>query len=151
MLPSKEEFAALVAAYPDVPEMPQMVSATYAAHLIGISESSIRIPAAARPERVRDAGRFAPAGAWRQYRLGDLVKWRAELPGRESNPGRPPVETAGLLAELRKRLEGTDGRVTVAGIRKALADRDVGRDLARRLYVELTGEEPARGRAPARK
>jgi hypothetical protein len=132
-LPTPEEFAALVCAYPDIPDWcwHLAVSADKAGEMIGIQPGSVRIP------------RDAPGGRWR---LGTLVEWRASLPGRGAGPGRPPADTAALAAMLRERLPADDGApLTVLLVSELL---EVGRPLARKVYREFTGHEPVRGRLP---
>jgi hypothetical protein len=134
VLPTPEEFAALVAAFPDIPDWcwHLTVSAGKAGEMIGIQPGSIRIP------------RDAPGGQWL---LGTLVQWRASLPGRGSGPGRPPADIPALVAELRERVTGEDGPLTVTRVSELLGR---GRPLARRVYAEFTGHEPVRGRLPGR-
>jgi hypothetical protein len=132
MLPSREEFAALVAAYPDIPELPESVPAGHAGPMVGIKPSSIRIPS--------DGDR---PGEWR---LDTLVRWRALMVGRGHGAGRPPADTAALVDALRERVaEDAGERLTVVRVRELLG---VGPWLARRVYVEYTGEEPFLGRLP---
>jgi hypothetical protein len=133
-LPSPEEFAALVAAYPDVPELPQAVPAEQAGQMVGIQPLSIRIP------------RDAPGG----WQLGTLVRWRASLPGRGHNAGRPPADTAGFVALLRDRVaEDEVEHLTVTDVAELLGLHPKGR-VARRAFVELTGRDPVHGRIAGR-
>jgi hypothetical protein len=132
-LPNPEEFASLVAAWPDIPDWTQYltVSADKAAEMIGIQPGSIRIP------------RDAPGGRWL---LATLIRWRASLPGRGHGAGRPPADTTALVAALRERVAETEGRrLTVLLVSELL---DVSPRIARRVYVEFTGEEPLVGRLP---
>jgi hypothetical protein len=128
-LPSPEEFAALVAAYPDIPDLPQPVPAGHAGPMIGVKVSSIRIP------------RDAPDG----WQLGTLVGWRASRPGRGHNAGRPLTDTTGLVDQLREQVAGEE-RLTVTRVMELLG---VTHRIARRVYVAYTGEEPVRGRLAA--
>jgi hypothetical protein len=130
-LPSQEEFADLVAAWPDTPDWTRhlAVGADKAAWMIGIQPGSIRI------------ARDAPGGQWL---LSTLIQWRASLPGRGHNAGRPPADTAGLVAALRERVRAESGeRLTVVRVMELL---NVGKPLARKVFVEYTGAEPVRGR-----
>ena len=131
-LPPPEEFAELVAAWPDIPGWTWhlTVSADKAAEMIGIQPGSIRIP------------RDAPGGRWL---LATLIAWRASLPGRGHNAGRPPTDTAGHVAALREQIAEDGEPLTVVRVMRLL---DVGRDVARRVYVEFTGSEPVLGRLP---
>jgi hypothetical protein len=132
VLPSRDEFAALVAAFPEIPELPQPVTAEQAGEMVGIKPSSIRIP------------QDAPGG----WRLDTLVAWRAGMPGRDSSPGRPPADTGGLVAALRDSVpEEAVKRLTVVEVAKLF---NIGEVLARRVYVEFTGEEPTRLRPDVR-
>jgi hypothetical protein len=126
-LPSPEEFAQLVAAFPDIPDLPQPVPAEHAGPMIGIQPGSIRIP------------RDTPDG----WRLDTLVAWRASLPGRGHGAGRPPVDTESLVARLRERVPEDGERLTVLRVMELL---DVGRRPARRAFTAFTGQEPVRGR-----
>jgi hypothetical protein len=131
MLPSPDEFAALVVAYPEIPDLAQSVSAEEAGRMIRIQPSSIRIP--------------ADGDGPRTWRLDTLVAWRASLPGRGSNAGRPPADIGPLLAELRERVlgDGTSKPLTVVRVQELLG---LGAPLARRVYVEFTGRQPVHGR-----
>ena len=132
-LPTPEEFAALVEAWPDMPGWPRdlPVTADDAGEMIGIQAGSIRL--------LRDA----PCG----WRLGTLVKWRASLPGRGAGPGRPPVDIVPLVSRLRERAAAESAPLTVTRVGELL---EIGRPLARRVYVEFTGQEPVRGRLAGR-
>jgi hypothetical protein len=129
MLPSQDEFAALVAAYPDVPELPQSVPAEHAGRMIGIQPSSIRIP--------------ADGDGPRTWRLDTLVKWRASLPGRGYGAGRPAADIAGYVARLREHIADDSERLTVVRIMGLL---DIGKPTARKVYEEFAGHPPVRGR-----
>jgi hypothetical protein len=129
VLPSPDEFAALVAAFPEIPELPQLISAEQAGEMIGIKPSSIRI------------AQDAPGG----WRLDTLVAWRAGMPGRDSSPGRPPADTDWFVAVLRDSVPESDrGSLTVVRVRELLPG--LGKVLARRVFTEFTGREPVRGR-----
>lgn len=108
MLPSPDEFAALVAAYPDVPKFRRKVSAAQAAELAAMPVSAV-LAAHKRAESARARGTWRsgmmpepvkpPASAGGVSRpgpeprywwwLSDLIEWRA-VPSRGAGGGAPP-------------------------------------------------------------
>jgi hypothetical protein len=146
MLPSPDEFAALVAAYPDIPPLPGLATAAEAAVLAGISSNGVL-------EAHRRAKAARTAGTWRRgmmpeqahlsplrWALEDLVEWRA-VPSRGAGGGRPPFDD-GYYEELQKRARALQREIDPRQLSSNLLYERLGlsRPVARRLLEMIYGQ-----------
>ena len=137
-LPSREEFAALVAAHPRIPPVPHLlVRGSEAADLAGISYNGL-CRAHRRAERAREEDRWVPGmmpepaerdPVMRWY-LPDLITWRA-TESRGAGGGRPWPDDLGGLLEKYKAIVAATGRPP--SVRDAMRELGIGRDRAHRL------------------
>jgi hypothetical protein len=110
VLPTPEEFAALVAAWPDVPEIPVLVTIEEIAAFTGVAVSGVE-SARRKTVRAHRAGTHhaglmpepdttLPVLRWR---IDAVVRWRAAVASGEwKTGGRPPADISGLLPQARE-------------------------------------------------